>query len=71
LTPEQIHTLSQAAALYHRAVQQGQDGPEHAFAKTALNTLTPDQQDRWRVMLGKPLSVKTAAKPTAPTAVRQ
>lgn len=71
LTPEQLRALSQAAALYHRAVQQGQNGPEHDFARTALSTLTPDQQDRWRVMLGKPLAVKSAAKPTAPAAVRR
>jgi len=65
LSPEQIRTLSQAAAVYHSALRQGKDGPERAFAKTALSTLSPEQQDRWRVMLGKPLVVKTAS-PAAP-----
>lgn len=72
LTPEQLRILSQASAAYRRAVheghQPGNNGPEHEFAKTTLSTLTAEQQDRWRIMLGKPLDVKVASKPASPAA---
>jgi hypothetical protein len=73
LTPEQFRVLSQAAARHRAALRDGQTAgaAERAFAKTTLANLTADQQERWKVMLGKPLALKTAAKPAAPAAVRR
>jgi hypothetical protein len=72
LSASQVRTLSQAAAKCRAAVRQGQAAQvaERAFAETTLATLNADQQERWLVMLGKPMARKTA-RTAPPNAVRR
>lgn len=72
LTPEQLRALSQAFATYRLALRQGKDDdPDGTFAKTTLATLTAEQQERWRIMLGKPHTFQTAGKPSPAAASRR
>lgn len=73
LSAAQVRSLSQAASTYRASIRGGQPAraAERAFATTALATLNADQQERWRVMLGKPMAFKTTSRPVAPSAVRR
>jgi hypothetical protein len=65
LSAAQRTTLAAAIARRHRLRSQGEDRPEdeRPLAEQALATLTPEQKERWRAMLGRPFVVQTATAP--------
>ncbi|HEX8200611.1 MAG TPA: hypothetical protein VF590_08995 [Isosphaeraceae bacterium] len=68
LTTEQRQVLSTAIARRNHLRAQGQVRPqdERQLAEEALATLSAEQRQRWRAMLGPPFAVRLAAAPAEP-----
>ncbi len=62
LTGDQRARLSEAVARRHAERSQGKQSPkdEVPLAQQVLSVLNPDQQQRWRALLGRPFTVRVA-----------
>jgi hypothetical protein len=65
LSDEQRKTLAAAIARRNhlRAEGKGRPEDERQLAEQTLTTLSAEQRQRWRAMLGRPFTVRTAAAP--------
>jgi len=68
LTAEQRQVLSAAIARRNHLRAQGQGRPqdERQLAEQTLATLSAEQRQRWRAMLGRPFTLRVAAAPDGP-----
>ncbi len=62
LSDKQRSTLQRAIQRRQQRIEAGEDREpiEQELAETALTTLTPDQQARWKIMLGPPFQPSTS-----------
>ncbi len=69
LSAEQRQALSQAVAHFDPRQHPASGGPpdERPLAQQVLATLTPEQRQQWKALLGHPLAIQTASAPATTT----